>query len=94
MTNFFLSKPIGEGNDNGLDRYIILKDKLKDDPIMEINEAMNLLKDVQKNSTIWSNVYNNNKLTVITALRKEYNVLYEFKIIAPNDFEIINGSNE
>jgi hypothetical protein len=93
-TNFFLSKPIGKENENGLDRYTILKDKLKDNSIMEINEAMNLLKEVHKNSTIWSNVYNMNKLTVITALRQEYNTLYEFKILVPNEYKIINDSNE
>ena len=47
-TNFLLTKPIGPGNDNGLDRYNILKDKLKDDIFMEMDEAMNLLNDVHK----------------------------------------------
>lgn len=72
LTNFFLTKPIGEGNNIGLNRFNILKEKLKDDTIMELDEAMNLLNEVSQNSTIWSNVYNTKDLTVITALRKNY----------------------
>ena len=69
LTNFFLKKEIGNGNNNGLDRYNILKENLKDDTVMEEDKAMNLLNDVHKNTTLWSNVYNTNELTVITALR-------------------------
>jgi choloylglycine hydrolase len=93
-TNFYLFKPIGPGNENGADRYAILKNKLNDDTIMELDEAMNLLNEVHKTSTIWSNVYNINELTVITALRQNYNILYEFKIEKPNKCTILSSDNK
>jgi hypothetical protein len=88
-TNFFLSKPIGSGNENGIDRYTKLKDKLKDDTIMESDETMKLLNDVHKETTQWSNVYNTSELNVKTALRHNYDILYEFKVDKPNEFKIV-----
>lgn len=94
VTNFFLSKPIKEGNNIGLNRFNILKEKIKDDTIMENNVAMNLLNEVKQNSTLWSNIYNTKKLTVITALRRKYDVLFEFNVRKPNKyFKIINFSD-
>ena len=89
-TNFLLLKPIGPGNENGVDRFNILKDKLKDDKNLEKYEAMNLLNNVHKNTTIWSNVYNTNELKVITALSQKYDILYEFDINQPNEYKIIS----
>ena len=94
LTNFFLLKPIGKGNENGFDRYSILKKNLNDKTKMEESEAMNLLNKVHKASTIWSNVYNCNNLTVITSLRQNYNVLYKFALGNPNKCEIISKKNE
>ena len=93
LTNFFLKKEIGNGNNNGLDRYQILKEKLKDDTIMEEDKAMNLLNDVHKSSTIWSNVYNTNELTVITALRQNYTIFYKFDVNKPNECVISKNDN-
>ncbi len=93
LTNFFLKKEIGNGNNNGLDRYQILKEKLKDDTIMEEDKAMNLLNDVHKSTTIWSNVYNTNELTVITALRQNYTIFYEFDVNKPNECVISKNDN-
>ena len=91
LTNFFLKKEIGNGNNNGLDRYQILKEKLKDDTIMEEDKAMNLLNDVHKSSTLWSNVYNTNELTVITALRQNYTIFY--KLDVKNECVIFKNDN-
>ena len=91
VTNFFLFKPIGIGNDNGLDRFNILKNTLQYDTIMEMDEAMNLLSKVRKNTTFWSNVYNTKELTVVTALRQQYDVFYEFKIQKPNKYSKKNS---
>jgi hypothetical protein len=88
-----LKKEIGNGNNNGLDRYQILKEKLKDDTILEEDKAMNLLNDVHKNTTIWSNVYNTNELTVITALRQNYNIFYKFDVNKPNECVISKNDN-
>jgi predicted choloylglycine hydrolase len=85
LTNFMLIKQIGKGNENGVDRYNILKEKLKDDIVMEEDEAMNLLSKVHKNSTLWSNIYNTNELTVITAIRYNYTILYKFDLYRPNE---------
>ena len=93
LTNFFLKKEIGNGNNNGLDRYQILKEKLKDDTIMEEDKAMNLLNDVHKSTTIWSNVYNTNELTVITALRQNYTIFYKFDVNKPNECVISKNDN-
>ena len=93
LTNFFLKKEIGNGNNNGLDRYQILKEKLKDDTILEEDKAMNLLNDVHKNTTIWSNVYNTNELTVITALRQNYTIFYKFDVNKPNECVISKNDN-
>ena len=93
LTNFFLKKEIGNGNNNGLDRYQILKEKLKDDTILEEDKAMNLLNDVHKSTTIWSNVYNTNELTVITALRQNYTILYKFDVNKPNECVISKNDN-
>ena len=93
LTNFFLKKEIGNGNNNGLDRYQILKEKLKDDTIMEEDKAMNLLNDVHKSTTIWSNVYNTNELTVITALRQNYTIFYKFDVNKPNECIISKNDN-
>ena len=93
LTNFFLKKEIGNGNNNGLDRYQILKEKLKDDTILEEDKAMNLLNDVHKNTTIWSNVYNTNELTVITALRQNYTIFYKFDVNKPNQYVISKNDN-
>ena len=88
-----MKKEIGNGNNNGLDRYQILKEKLKDDTILEEDKAMNLLNDVHKNTTIWSNVYNTNELTVITALRQNYTILYKFDFNKPNECVISKNDN-
>ena len=93
LTNFFLKKEIGNGNNNGLDRYQILKEKLKDDTILEEDKAMNLLNDVHKSTTIWSNVYNTNELTVITALRQNYTIFYKFDVNKPNECVISKNDN-
>ena len=93
LTNFFLKKEIGNGNNNGLDRYQILKEKLKDDTIMEEDKAMNLLNDVHKSSTLWSNVYNTNELSVITALRQNYTIFYKFDVNKPNECVISKNDN-
>ena len=55
---------------------------------------MNLLNDVHKNSTLWSNVYNSKSLVVITALRRNYTILFEFNINKPNEYKIISKINK
>ena len=92
LTNFYLKKPIGPGNENGLDRYLILKEKLKNDTIMEEENAMDLLIDVRK-TTLWSNVYNLNELTVVTALRQNYSIFYKFDVNKPNECIISQSYN-
>ena len=93
LTNFYLKKPIGPGNENGFDRYLILKEKLKNDTIMEEENAMDLLIDVRKTSTLWSNVYNLNELTVVTALRQNYSIFYKFDVNKPNECIISQSYN-
>ena len=85
LTNFYLKKPIGPGNENGFDRYLILKEKLQKDTIMEEENAMDLLIDVRKTTTLWSNIYNLNDLTVVTALRQNYSIFYKFDVNKPNE---------
>ena len=44
LTNYYISKPVGEGNNRGADRYQTLKEKLKNDDLtMNWEEAMTLL---------------------------------------------------
>ena len=93
LTNFFLKKKIEKGNDNGLVRYKILKEQLKDDTVMEEDKAMDLLNNVKKTTTLWSNVYNSNELSVITALRKNYQIIYKFYVNKPNECIISKDDN-
>ena len=52
----------------------ILEGKLKDGKIsLELNEAMNLLNDVHKNSTVLRNVYNSKNLDLVVAYKTDYN---------------------
>ena len=53
---------------------------------MEWNEAMNLLNEVHKDSTVWSNVYNTKNLDLITAYKTDYNNLYKFNVLKPMEY--------
>ena len=68
----------------GLDRYKILEENLSGKNIrMDWNEAMELLNKAKMGITLWSNVYETSDSKVITAIRKDYNILYEFDINEP-----------
>ena len=43
---------------------------------MELNEAMNLLNDAHKNSTVLRNVYNSKNLDLVVAYKTDYNIYY------------------
>ena len=95
VTNFYLSKNTSDGM-MGFERYNILEKNLKIENVtMEWNDAMNLLKEVQMDITIWSNIYNTFELSVVTAYRKDYSNLYKFNVLEPmkeilkNQFEPI-----
>ena len=83
VTNFYLY-PNQSSSKTGWDRYIILEENLNIKGIkMEWYNAMELLNKVHMGITLWSNVYDTKNLTVITAIRKDYSILYEFNIFEP-----------
>ena len=93
VTNFYLSKEIGQGNNMGYDRYQILEGKLKSgDIIMEWDEAMNLLNSVHLTSTVWSNVYNTHDLTLFTSYHQEYSTLFKFSVLNPMNYTIVTDN--
>ena len=85
VTNFCLTKLRDRAT---CPRYNTMKEYLKVGVKMEINDAMNLLNKVRLGSTIWSNVYDTNNLTVTMAYRKDYSKLYEFIIHEPQRVKI------
>jgi hypothetical protein len=99
LTNFYISKPIGEGNKGGVDRYETLKAKLKDDNLtMNWEEAMTLLYNVSKtrekspkSPTVWSNVYNTEDLNLVNAYKLDYQHLYKFNVLQPMNYTEIAG---
>ena len=94
VTNYYLSKEIGEGNNMGLKRYKILEKQLKYGNItMDWNEAMNLLISVNQSSTVWSNVYNTKDLSLFTAYKNDFKNLYKFNVLEPmNYIEVIKDN--
>ena len=83
VTNFYLS-PDSDSSKMGYDRYLILEKYLNIKGIkMEWNNAMELLDKIKMGITLWSNVYDTKNSTVITALRKDFSILYEFNIFNP-----------
>ena len=93
VTNFYLSKPVGEGNNIGINRYKILEQKLKSDNVtMNWQDAMTLLYNVSQKSTVWSNVYNTKDLSLVTAYKNNFKHLYKFNILDPMNYtEIIDN---
>ena len=90
VTNFYLSKEIGSGNNMGYDRYQILESKLKSGNItMEWDEAMNLLNSVHMTSTVWSNVYNTQDLTLFTSYHQEYSKIFKFSVLNPMNYTTV-----
>ena len=84
VTNFYLYPDRGDSSKMGYDRYIILEEYLNIKGVkMEWNNAMELLDKVKMGITLWSNVYDTKNSTVITAVRKDYSILYEFNIFNP-----------
>ena len=84
VTNFYLYPDSGDSSKMGYDRYIILEEYLNIKGVkMEWNNAMELLDKVKMGITLWSNVYDTKNSTVITAVRKDYSILYEFNIFNP-----------
>ena len=94
VTNYYLSKEIGEGNNMGLKRYKTLEKQLKYGNItMDWNEAMNLLISVNQSSTVWSNVYNTKDLSLFTAYKNDFKNLYKFNVLEPmNYIEVIKDN--
>ena len=93
LTNFYISKPIEEGNNGGLDRYETLKAKLKDDELtMNWEEAMKLLYNVRQPGTVWSNVYNTKDLSLVNAYKIDYEHLYKFNVLQPMNYTEIAGN--
>ncbi len=89
LTNFFISdEKYGIGK--GQDRYDIVIDSLKQsDGVMEMDEAMDVLKDASKNiefaatddeifATQWSAVYNNTDLTMDICVGGQFDKVYSF----------------
>lgn len=94
LTNFYITKPIGEGNNHGLNRYQILEEKLKNGNIkMEWKESMELLKSVSQKSTVWSNVYNTKDLSLVTAYKNDFENLYKFNVLQPMNFTKVTDTN-
>ena len=84
VTNFYLSPDSGSSSQMGYDRYLILEKYLNVKDIkMEWYNAMELLDKAKMGITLWSNVYDTNNSTVITAIRRDYSILYEFNIFNP-----------
>ena len=84
VTNFYLYPDSGSDSKMGYDRYLILEKYLNDNNIiMEWYNAMELLNKVQMGITLWSNVYDTKNSTVISSIRKDYSILYEFNIFNP-----------
>ena len=84
VTNFYLYPDSGSESKMGYDRYIILEKYLNDNSIkMEWYEAMELLNKVKMGITLWSNVYDTKNSSVVTSVRKDYSILYEFNIFEP-----------
>ena len=93
LTNFYISKPIGEGNRGGVDRYETLKAKLQDDNLtMNWEEAMTLLYNVSQPTTVWSNVYNTKDLSLVNAYKRDYKQLYKFNVLQPMNYTEIDGN--
>ena len=93
LTNFYISKPVGEGNNGGLDRFEILKAKLKNDELtMNWEEAMTLLYNVSQSITVWSNVYNTKDLNLVNAYKLDYKHLYKFNVLQPMNYTEIAGN--
>lgn len=91
VTNFYLAKEIKEGNNHGLDRYIKLEEKLKNEKItMDWKKSMDLLISVSQNSTVWSNVFNTNDLSFITAYKRDYENLYKCNVLEPMSCTKVN----
>ena len=84
VTNFYLSPDSGSSSQMGYDRYLILEKYLNVKDIkMEWYNSMELLDKAKMGITLWSNVYDTNNSTVITAIRRDYSILYEFNIFNP-----------
>ena len=90
LTNFYLSED-GEEKTIGKDRYEILETNIKEKKgIFEWNEVINLLEKVKQNSTLWSNVYNPEELSVISSQNKNYDVLVKFDAVHPLMFKNVD----
>ena len=84
VTNFYLSPDSGSSSKMGYDRYLILEKYLNVKGVkMEWYNSMEILDKVKMGMTLWSNVYDTSNSTVITGMRKDYSILYEFNIFNP-----------
>ncbi len=93
-TNYFLSEDGDNSKAFGYDRAEKIDAKLSENGgVLKGNEALNLLKDVKLNYrhetypwqviTLWSAVYNSNKLTAKIAAGLDYDSIYTFSVTKP-----------
>ena len=84
VTNFYLSPDSSSSSKMGYDRYLILEKYLNVKGVkMEWYNSMEILDKVKMGMTLWSNVYDTSNSTVITGMRRDYSILYEFNIFNP-----------
>ena len=50
---------------------------------------MNLLNSVHMTSTVWSNVYNIQDLTLFTSYHKEYSKIFKFSVLNPMNYTTV-----
>ena len=94
VTNFYLSDD-GESQPEGVDRYEIIENKIKEKKgKLEWQEILDLLINVEQNTTLWTNVYNPEELNVISAQKRIYDNLTIFDIYNPLNYsKVENKSN-
>ena len=86
VTNFYLSDD-GEAQAEGVDRYETIENKIKEKKgKLEWGEVLDLLINVEQNTTLWTNVYNPEELNVISAQKRIYDDLTKFDIRNPLNY--------
>ena len=98
VTNFYLAPDGGEGMDSydpeGMERYDVIAQTLTENHgVLNFAQAFDLLSDVHLNyrhnnnlydiTTLWSLLYNNDKLTMSLAARMDYSQIYTFSVTNP-----------
>ncbi len=98
VTNFYVSEDGGVGSDKydpeGMERYEIIGGTLaENNNVLDFDQAFNLLSNVHLNyrhsnnlyniTTLWSCLYNNNRLTMNLAARMDYGKIYTFSVTNP-----------